>query len=42
MAAKPDGTERVYELNVNYLDALCAPEELGSPEVVAAWLRPNA
>ena len=36
MAAQPDGSERVYELNVNYLDALCAPEELGSPQVVAA------
>lgn len=36
MAARPDGSEQVYELNVNYLDALCAPEELGSPEKVAA------
>lgn len=31
-----DGRERVYELNVNYLDALVAPGRAGDPELVAA------
>jgi sucrose phosphorylase len=35
MAATPDG-QRVYELNIGYLDALAAPQELASAEVVAA------
>ena len=36
MAVRPDGSQTVYELNVNYLDALCAPDEVGSPSTVAA------
>ncbi|MGL5909450.1 MAG: alpha-amylase family glycosyl hydrolase, partial [Phycicoccus sp.] len=36
MAARPDGTTVVYELNINYLDALCTPEELTSPDTVVA------
>jgi sucrose phosphorylase len=36
MALRPDGTSTVYELNVSYLDALCTPEEVVDPEVVAA------
>jgi glucosylglycerate phosphorylase len=31
-----DGRERVYELNVNYLDALVAPDRAHDPELVAA------
>ena len=36
MAARPDGTTTVYELNLGYLDALCTPEEASRPDVVAA------
>lgn len=36
MAGLPDGSERVYELNINYLDALSAPEEVGDAAVVSA------
>ncbi|HZL06978.1 MAG TPA: alpha-amylase family glycosyl hydrolase, partial [Coriobacteriia bacterium] len=36
MKSNPDGTQSVYELNINYLDALVTTEELSSPEVVAA------
>jgi len=36
MAAQPDGSSTVYELNVSYLDALCTPEELRDPPTVAA------
>jgi glycosidase len=35
MAARADGNPSVYELNINYLDALAAPEELRSDTVVA-------
>ena len=35
MATRPDGSETVYELNLGYLDALAAPEELDSGETVA-------
>ena len=34
--ASVDGRQRVYELNVNYLDALVTPEEAADPGVVAA------
>jgi sucrose phosphorylase len=36
MAARPDGTRTVYELNLGYLDALCTPEEAHDPGIVAA------
>ena len=36
MAASPDGGERVYELNLTYLDALATPEEAADPAVLAA------
>lgn len=36
MKSNPDGTESVYELNINYLDALASHAELDQPEVVAA------
>jgi sucrose phosphorylase len=36
MAAGPRGSQRVYELNVSYLDALASPAELRDPRVVAA------
>jgi sucrose phosphorylase len=36
MAAPAGGRETVYELNISYLDALAAPEELAHPDVVAA------
>ena len=36
LAARPDGTSVVYELNINYVDALCTPDELAHPDVVAA------
>jgi glycosidase len=32
----PDGSQTVYELNINYLDALAASHELNQPAVVAA------
>jgi sucrose phosphorylase len=35
MAARPDGNQSVYELNINYLDALATPEELRSDSLVA-------
>jgi hypothetical protein len=34
MAASAPGRETVYELNLNYLDALAAPEEVDSDEIV--------
>jgi glucosylglycerate phosphorylase len=36
MASGADGTRSVYELNLNYLDALCTPEEAQDPAIVAA------
>lgn len=36
MKSNPDGTQSVYELNINYLDALVTTDELAVPEVVAA------
>ncbi|MGL4175997.1 MAG: alpha-amylase family glycosyl hydrolase [Dermatophilaceae bacterium] len=36
MAARPDGSTVVYELNIGYLDALCSPDELARPDIVAA------
>ncbi|CUR60476.1 putative glucosyltransferase [metagenome] len=36
MAARADGGQSVYELNVSYLDALCSPEELLDEQVVVA------
>ncbi|MGL5819132.1 MAG: sugar phosphorylase [Phycicoccus sp.] len=36
MAARPDGSSVVYELNINYLDALCSPEDLTRPGIVVA------
>ena len=36
MAAPAGGQERVYELNVSYLDALAGPDALGQADVVAA------
>lgn len=36
MAATPEGGERVYELNVSYLDALCHADELTDDAVVVA------
>jgi sucrose phosphorylase len=36
MALRPDGSSTVYELNLGYLDALCTPEEVRDPRVVAA------
>ena len=36
MAASADGGERVYELNLTYLDALATPAEAADPAVVAA------
>jgi sucrose phosphorylase len=36
MAASADGSERVYELNLTYLDALVAPADAADPAVVAA------
>ena len=36
MAAPAGGRETVYELNISYLDALAAPEELADPGTVAA------
>lgn len=36
MAARADGSQAVYELNLSYLDALCTPEEVADPEVLAA------
>lgn len=35
MAVRPDGNQSVYELNINYLDALATPEELRSDTLVA-------
>lgn len=34
MAARPDGTQRVYELNTSFLDALVDPAEPGQDEAV--------
>ena len=36
MAAAAPGRETVYELNLNFLDALAAPEEVDSDEIVVA------
>jgi glycosidase len=36
MAAGPDGSQTLYELNLSYLDALCTPSEAADPAVVAA------
>ena len=36
MAAAADGGERVYELNLSYLDALATPSQAREPAVVAA------
>jgi sucrose phosphorylase len=36
MAASSDGRERVYELNLSYLDALAAPDEVDSDAIVVA------
>ena len=36
MAARPDGSQAVYELNLSYLDALCTSDEVAHPEVLAA------
>lgn len=36
MAARADGTERVYELNLTFLEALATPEEAADDAVVAA------
>jgi glycosidase len=36
MALRPDGSRTVYELNLSYLDALCTPQEVHDPRVVAA------
>lgn len=36
MKRNADGSETVYELNINYLDALANGDELGQPAVVAA------
>ena len=36
MAARPGGVETVYELNINYLEALATPEEARDDAVVAA------
>ncbi|MHB1289360.1 alpha-amylase family glycosyl hydrolase, partial [Georgenia sp.] len=36
MKSNPDGTQSVYELNINYLDALVTTDELAVPELVAA------
>ena len=35
-ASRPDGSRRVYELNLSYLDALCTVEEARDPEILAA------
>ncbi|GAA3553722.1 sugar phosphorylase [Microlunatus spumicola] len=32
----PDGSEKVYELNLTYLDALCTPAEAADPAVLVA------
>ena len=32
----PDGAEKVYELNLTYLDALCTPAEAADPTVLVA------
>ena len=32
----PDGSEKVYELNLTYLDALCTPAEAADPSVLVA------
>ncbi len=36
MAGAADGRERVYELNLSYLDALAAPDEVDSDAIVVA------
>lgn len=36
MTPGPDGSQTVYELNINYLDALASGDELHRPAVVAA------
>jgi len=36
MKSNPDGSETVYELNINYLDALANSDELDRPTLVAA------
>ena len=36
LASRPDGSRRVYELNLSYLDALCTVEEAQDPTVLAA------
>lgn len=36
MKSNPDGTESVYELNINYLDALASPDEFGEDTLVAS------
>jgi len=36
MKPNPDGSQTVYELNINYLDALANGDELNQPAVVAA------
>ena len=36
LAARPDGTSSVYELNLSYLDALCTADEARDDAVVAA------
>lgn len=36
MKSNPDGSQAVYELNINYLDALANGDELADPAVVAA------
>lgn len=36
MAAPKGGREAVYELNINYLEALVAPDEVGDAQIVAA------
>ncbi|MET0915985.1 MAG: alpha-amylase family glycosyl hydrolase [Jiangellaceae bacterium] len=35
-ANRPDGSRRVYELNLSYLDALCTVDEAHDPAIVAA------
>ena len=35
-ASRPDGSRRVYELNLSYLDALCTVDEAHDPAIVAA------
>jgi sucrose phosphorylase len=36
MKSNPGGSQDVYELNINYLDALASPDELADAEIVAA------